>query len=320
MKKITSTLFYFLLLLPFHGFAQNDPNYTLFMYNKLLYNPAYTGSRDVTSANATFRNQWTGIKGAPVAYNITVDGTVGSYMKPFRKVAVGISMSKEKTGVEDNTNVVAYYAYRLKLEKAVLAFGLQGGAKLYSANYSQLNPFQQSDPNLRHDIKNAMLPNFGPGVYINGDDFYGGVSIPNLLENYYDKNEKKVNNVAARQIRGYYFSGGYMTPLNENIKGMVQFLGRYVGDAAYNLPVSCDFNLSAIAYDRIMLGLTYRTDKSFEGIVHLQATQKINIGYAYDYMTSPLNGFAGGTHEVVLGYDFIRDQSKYSTPRFIRAF
>ena len=312
---------YLTLLLLSYGStcAQNDPHYTMFMYNKLLYNPGYAGSRDNLSVNAAYRNQWTGINGAPETYNISIDAPIGSYMKPFRKVALGLSINKEKTGVESNTTMNAYYAYRIKLEKSVLSFGLEAGAKLYSANYSALNPYSASDPNLNHDIKNALLPNFGPGVYISGSDFYGGVSIPNILENYYDKEEKKLGNTKARQVRGYYFSGGYIYAVNETIKVMPQLMARYIGTGNYKLPVNCDINLSVLAYNRFLLGATYRTDKSLEAIVHVQATKNINVGYAYDYVMSALSGYTGGTHELVIGYDFIHDQSKYSTPRFIKA-
>ena len=86
------------------AFAQSDQHYTMFMYNKLLYNPAYAGSRDVLSANGVYRDQWTGINGAPKTMNIAVDAPVGNYMSSFRKVAVGISINNEKLGVENNTS------------------------------------------------------------------------------------------------------------------------------------------------------------------------------------------------------------------------
>ncbi|MFI5195854.1 MAG: type IX secretion system membrane protein PorP/SprF [Chitinophagales bacterium] len=302
------------------AYAQSDQHYTMFMYNKLLYNPGYAGSRDVMSANAVYRDQWTGINGAPKTMNISLDGPLGNYMQSFRKVAIGVSINNEKLGVENNTSLKAYYAYRIKLSSSVVSFGLEAGADMYSANYSQTNPFQQNDPNLTNDVKNVMLPNFGAGVYWSGDNFYAGLSVPNFLQNYYDKKEVDSNTIKARQIRTYYICGGYVFPLNETFKLEPQVLVRYAGNATYKLPVSSDFNLSLIAYDRLMLGFTYRTDKSMEVIVHVQATKKVNIGYSYDYLMSALNGYSKGTHEIVLGYDFIKENSKYTTPRFIRAF
>ena len=310
----------FIYLLPVYAIAQSDQHYTMFMYNKLMYNPAYAGSRDLTSLNAIYRDQWTGIDGAPKTINISVDAPVGSYMKPFRKVALGLSMTNEKTGVENNTGIRAYYAYRIKFDKSVLSFGLSGGINLYSAAYSDLNLSHQNDPNFTYNVKNEMLPNFGSGVYWSGDNFYCGASVPNLLQNDFDKHEVKVSNSIAQQIRGYYLGGGYVFKANETIKLEPQVLMRYAVNEDHQLPFSCDFNISAIAYERLMIGITYRTDKSVEGIVHVQATKKINIGYAYDYVMSGLNGYSGGTHELVIGYDLVKDNSKFLTPRFIKKF
>jgi type IX secretion system PorP/SprF family membrane protein len=313
-------LFLLPFLLPLYAMAQSDQHYTMFMYNKLLYNPAYAGSRDVTSVNAVYRDQWDKIDGAPKTINISADGPVGSYMKPFRKVAVAVSMTNEKTGVESNTVLKAYYAYRLQLKQSVLSFGLSAGANLYSAAYSSLNLYQQNDPNFASNIKNAMLPNFGAGAYWFGDNYYAGFSIPNILEDYYDKHEVKLNNKIARQIRGYYLSGGYVYQVNETLSLEPQLLARYAVNSDYKLPFNCDINISAIVYNRFMAGFTYRTDKSLEFIVHVQATKKLNIGYAYDYMMSGMNGYNGGSHELVVGYDFVKDNAKYASPRFTKKF
>jgi type IX secretion system PorP/SprF family membrane protein len=222
---------------------------------------------------------------------------------------------------------MAYYAYRIKLSRSVVSWGLRGGAKLYSADYDQLNLSQQNDPGFAHNVSNAFLPNFGAGAFWCGkdvnqeDNFYLGLSVPNLLQNYYDQKGIKINNVAAREIRGYYLSGGLVLPLlAQTIKVEPQFILRYAGNSTYHLPVSCDLNLSAIYNNWVMLGGTYRTDKSLEFVVHLQVARELNIGYAYDYLLSPLSGYAGGSHELVLGYDIVRKNSKYINPRFTRSF
>lgn len=314
MKRM---LIAFLLALPFNSFAQSDQHYTMFMYNKLLYNPGYAGSRDVISCNAVYRDQWDKINGAPKTINVSIDAPVGTYMKPFRKVAVGFSLNNEKLGVENNTNLRAYYAYRIQLKKTVLSFGLAAGGALYSAKYSDLSLHNTNDPNFNNNISNSFLPNVGAGVYWSGDKFYAGLAVPNMLQNYYDRKELVLT---AKQIRGYYLGGGYLFKINDNIVLQPQVLMRYATNAKYKLPFNCDINVSAITYDRILIGVTYRTDKSIEAIVHVQATRKINIGYAYDYMMSGLQGYNGGTHEIVLGYDMIRDNAKFYTPRFIKKF
>jgi type IX secretion system PorP/SprF family membrane protein len=313
-------LAYFMILIPVVAAAQSDQHYTMFMYNKLLYNPAYAGSRDVFSLNGVYRDQWDKINGAPKTMNLSVDAPVGTYMKPFRQVALGMSVSNEKLGVESNTVLKAYYAYRIQFNKTVLSLGLAGGVNLYSANYNKLNLYQQNDPNFSYNIRNAALPNFGAGAYWSADDFYCGFSVPNILEDYYDKHEVKINNKIARQIRAYYLSGGYVYTVNETVRLLPQVLMRYAINTDYRLPFSCDFNLTGVYMERFMCGFTYRTDKSIECIVHIQATKKLNVGYAFDYMVSGLNGYNGGTHELVIGYDIMHDVSKFLTPRFIKKF
>lgn len=315
MKKLVK-LMTGLLALPLAGICQSDQHYTMFMYNKLYYNPGYTGSRDVTSFNAQYRNQWSGIPGAPKTLNISVDAPVGSYMRPFRKVALGMSVTNEKVGIENNTNLRAYYAYRIRFSKSVLSLGLTGGGSLYTALYSNLNAYQQNDQNLTTDVRNAFLPNFGAGAYWSSDKAYVGLSIPSMLQNKYDKNGTQI----AKQIRGYYLSAGYVYQLNETIKLRPQILARYAMNGQSKLPLNFDINASAIAYDRIMAGITYRTDKSLAGVVHIQATQHLNIGYSYDFLMSDIAPYARGAHEIVVGYDISKERLKFTTPRFSKAF
>ena len=300
------------------AFAQSDLHYTMFLYNKLMYNPGYTGSRDVASFNACYRNQWSGIDGAPKTFNLTFDAPVGLYMRPFRPVAVGGSIASEQIGVERNTNVMGYYAYRIRQGNTVISMGLRGGFKMYSADYNRLVTTSQNDVSFTRDVRNAFLPNAGAGVYVYGQNFYAGLSVPNLFQNYYDKSQSVAS--IAKEIRGYYGSAGYVHTLNEEVKIQPQILMRHAANSRYRLPFNADFNVSGIFYDRLLTGITYRTDKSFEIIAHVQVTQFINIGYAYDYLVSGLSAYDRGTHEFVIGYDLVRDRSRYVTPRFIRAF
>jgi len=319
MKRIYTIIF--AVALPLSAWSQDHPHYTMFMYNKLLYNPGYAGSRDVTSVNALYRSQWVGIDGAPRNMNIAIDGPVGSYMKPFRPVALGLSINNEKIGVTEHTDIMTYYAYRIPVQNSVLSFGLQAGFSLYSARFGNLNAFQPADRVLGDDVRNSFLPNVGAGVYWSGDRHYLGFSAPGLLQNYYDKDQRTFSGGEhARQVRAYFMSGGYSIPVSENISLLPQFMARYAGNGDYRLPMNADFNLTCIVYSRLMLGVTYRTDKSINGIVHIQATKMINIGYAYDYTASGLNSYTRGTHEVMVGIDFVRDLNRYVNPRFIRNF
>jgi type IX secretion system PorP/SprF family membrane protein len=317
MKKNHFLLVLASLVFSMHSMAQSDQHYTMFMYNKLQYNPGYTGSREVTSMNVVYRKQWTDIPGAPRTINLSVDAPLGTYMRPFRKMALGFSIGSEMIGTESYDNLRAYYAYRMQLKKSVVSFGLSAGSTFYSANYFWGTGYPTGDPSFAKSISYAMLPNFGTGVYWSGSNFYCGLSVPNMLQNYYDKDNGRLT---SKQIRTYYLSGGYSFATGDEITIQPQVLARYAMNGKYSLPFNADINLSATAYKRFMMGLTYRTSGSIEGIVHVQISRRINMGYAYDYMMSALNGYSGGTHEIVFGFDFVRDNFKFLTPRFIRKF
>ncbi len=308
-------------LLPLMGKSQHYPHYTMFMFNKLIYNPAYAGSKDITTVNLFGRKQWTSFPGAPTLMNVSLHGPIGNYMKAFRPMAAGISINNEKIGVTKNTNLMSYYAYRVRLGKgSVLSFGLQAGVALYSADYSSLNPYQANDPELANNINNRPLPNFGVGAYYSGKNYYAGFAIPNLVQNTYSRNTANVPNMSGNQIRTYFLSGGYVFTLSNVVKMEPQALVRYAANSNYTLPMNADINLSFFFYERLMTGITYRTDKSLEGLIYLQITSNIYVGYSYDYALSALRMYNKGTHELTLGYDFIRDRNKYINPRFIKLF
>lgn len=296
--------------------AQSDQHYTMFMYNKLMYNPGYTGSREVASYNASLRAQWIGIQGAPTVANISFDAPVGSYMNPSRLHAVGLSLGRQSAAREHYTDMRAYYAYRLQMKGSVLSLGLSAGGSLYSSNVANSMYIPSNDPAFASNIS-IFLPNAGAGVYWSSSKFYCGLSIPGMMQNYYDKD---LGRKTSKQIRAYYLSGGYVFNLSDDFSIQPQFLARYAFNGRYSLPFNADINLSATAYQRLMFGVTYRTSGGIMGIVHVQASRRFNIGYAYDHMVSALSGYAGGTHEIVLGYDIVRDNYKFLTPRFIRKF
>lgn len=315
-------LLLFLALTPFAGFAQDHPHFTMFMFNKLVYNPGYTGSRNVLSINAMWRNQWDGIDGAPKNIGLTLDAPVGKSTEEYHRLALGLVLNKENTGPVDNSYISANAAYRIPMREAgVLSIGLQAGVSLYSAKYSDLDPLDKDDNMLQKDVKNAILPNAGLGVYWSNKRAYAGLSIPTLIENYYDKNQANYpSGKKARQLRSYYLSGGYSFRINDELTLLPQVIARYAADGNYKMPFNADINLTGIIYKRFMVGVTYRTDQSLEAMVHVQVLKRINLGYAYDYVITDLNKYAKGTHEIVLGFDLIKDRKDYDDPRFIRNY
>lgn len=315
------------VLLPLRASAQSDGHYTMFMFNKLYYNPGYAGVKELTTINATYRDQWAEMPGAPKNFNFSIDAPVGKHTRLFRPVAVGLSLNNEQIGVEKITTAMGNYAYRIAMKNGVLSAGLRGGVKLYGASYDKLDLAHKNDPNFQGNITNLVLPNFGAGVFWSAKDeehrdrYYAGLSIPMLLQNHYGENTQN-NSVLAKEIRTGYLSGGYIfhTGATSPFTFTPQTIIRFLGNFNYRLPISCDLNITASYQDRLMLGITYRTDRSVEFIAHLQIMRELNIGYAYDYSFSPLSPYLGQTHELTVGFDIIKIKAKYPNPRFIRSF
>lgn len=316
-----------LSILAFRAVAQVDGHYTMFMYNKLYYNPGYAGVKGLASINATYRDQWSELPGAPKNINLAIDAPVGKHTRLFRPVAVGLILNNEQLGVEKSTTIMGNYAYRFAIGNGTLSAGLRGGARLYSANYDQLDIAHKNDPNFQGNVSNMVLPNFGAGAFWSvrdneqRDKYFIGLSVPMMLQNNYGKNAQN-NTVLAKEIRAGYLSGGYIlqTGTSSPFTFTPQAIIRFLGNFNYHLPVNCDFNITATYLNRAMLGITYRTDRSVEFIAHLQVLHQLNIGYAYDYSISPLSPYLGQTHELAVGFDIVRTTSKYLNPRFIRSF
>ena len=161
--------------------AQQDPMYTHYMYNTLAVNPAYAGSRGALTLTGLARKQWVGFDGAPTSITGTAHTPIFG-----EKIGLGISFVNDKIGPIKNNQIYIDLAYHLKLNtKSKLAFGVKGGANMWSANLSQLKTGNnlQDASSYNYNISNNITPNLGAGVYYYRDRFYLGVSVPKMLQN-----------------------------------------------------------------------------------------------------------------------------------------
>ncbi|MEI6817426.1 MAG: type IX secretion system membrane protein PorP/SprF [Bacteroidota bacterium] len=290
--------------------AQQLPMYTHYMYNTLVVNPGYAGSRDALTVTGLYRNQWAGFEGAPKTETLTLHSPVGDNM------GLGLSVNNDKIGPVNNTSVFVDFAYKLKLtELAKLAFGLSGGVNMFQANLSSLKIDQQNDAAFQNDVNNHVTPNFGFGAYYSRERFYAGVSIPNLIEsNLSGVNVGNGTNLTGVEQRHYFFIAGSMIPLANNFDFKPTTLIK-VTQAA---PVEADFTASFIINKRLLLGAMFRTGDAFGALVGLDITEQLHIGYSYDFSFGLKTGtYNNGSHEIILRYDFlVRDNKQIHSPRY----
>lgn len=287
--------------------AQQDPMYTQYMFNTLAINPAYAGSRNVVSATALFRNQWTGIEGAPKTGTFTIDAPILE-----NKIGIGFQLITDKLGVTQTNGGVVSAAYRIRMEKGTLSFGIQGNVSQYKVNLTDVPLSSQPsyDPAFASNI-NKTLFNFGTGVYYNSDRFYIGLSAQDLMPNSLSSNNSEVK-LSGKQSLHLFLASGYVFPLSEDFDLKPSFLIKGVKGA----PIEADINGTLWIKGVFGIGAQYRTSADIAGLIEVQASPQIRIGYSYDRSTTRLQNFNTGSHEIMLRYEFGFERGKILSPRF----
>lgn len=287
------------------GFAQQDAQFSQYMYNTITINPAYAGSRGVISIFGLYRTQWVGLDGAPETSSFSVNTPINT------NVGLGVSLINDKIGPTNENNLSADFSYSISTSgTAKLSFGIKGSANLFSLDPSKLKPEDQGDPQFQ-DFKNKFLPNVGAGIYWHTNKAYLGLSIPNFIQtNRYDDND---NAIYKDQIN-YYFIAGYVFNLDHY--EMVKFKPALLTKMVDGSPLQIDFSANFMFNEKFVIGAAYRWSASVSALAGFQITDGIYIGYAYDKETTRLANYNSGSHEIFLRFEFLKKYSAITSPRF----
>lgn len=292
--------------------AQQDPMYTHYMYNTLVVNPAYAGSRDALTVTALHRSQWVDFEGAPKTQTLTMHS-------PLRNehIGLGLTLLNDKIGPTRNTSLFIDYAYIMRLTtKSKLALGLSAGMKIFQADLNQLLLDEMDDPLFTNNVENYITPNFGFGVYYSRERFYAGLSVPNLLENSYSSEDNASGStLIGHEKRHYFFIAGAVFKLTDNLDLKPTTLVKVTEGA----PIQVDLTASFIILQKFLLGAMFRSGDAFGALVGLDLTEQLHLGYSYDWSYGLKTGkYNQGSHEILLRYDFIFSSSKKQihSPRY----
>ena len=287
----------------FVSYAQQDAQFTQYMYNTININPAYAGSRGALSIFALHRTQWVGLDGAPVTNTASVNTPLNE-----SNLGLGVSIINDKIGPTTENTISADLSYTVPTSETFkLSFGIKATANFFNLDVTRLNPVDD-DPSL-YDFNNKFTPNIGAGVYLHSDKAYVGFSIPNFIEsNRYDDNEVAI----FKEKINYYLIAGYVFDVNESIKFKPALLTKVVGGAPLQVDVSGNFMFN----DKFVVGIAYRWSAAISAMVGFQVTDGMYIGYGYDYETTNLNNYSSGSHEIFLRYEIFKNNDKIITPRF----
>lgn len=281
--------------------------YTQYMNNILSVNPAYAGSGDVLNAMVLTRNQWVGLDGAPVTQSFVIHSPISKY-----NMGVGFSLLKDKIGVISQTGAYLDYSYTLHVgENNYLALGLKGGVNFYEAGLTDLSTVDPDDPIFANDVTRNFLPNVGLGMFYHTDRFFAGLSVPKMIRNKINKHSSSSEYISKEELH-LFFMAGYVFDVNRIIKFKPYILTKYVKSS----PVSLDLTAQFLFYDRLWVGAMYRVGDALGGLMQIQITNQLKVGYSYDITASGLNSFNKGTHEILVSYDFNFGQGRIRSPRY----
>lgn len=287
------------------------------LFNKLNMNPGYAGASGGFSGIAMYRNQWNGIMGSPTQYMISMSSPLGG-----SNHNIGGVFNLDKIGNINKYNIYGNYAYAFKLDdKKSLRIGLRGGVDYLSVDNTQLDGYNNNDPNFIQSISNTVKPVFGAGMYYESERLALTASVPNMLVNSVDifkEQQKVIRNLEA------FVGAEYLIPLNESLK-LKPATFVHISDGA---PVNVDLNAYMIFKDFLWLGGGYRTSKTFvvggQFVLNKNLIKTLNhnirIGYAYDFSNNAYNMVTNGSHELFVGFDLFKTPEglRYNTvsPRY----
>lgn len=301
MKQLPNYLVVFLVLVVGGLSAQQDAQYTQFMYNKLGFNPAFAGSVESTEVQAVFRQQWLGLNDAPSSQIATLNTPLTS-----NGTGVGARLSRVTVGLEQQYNVEGSYAYRFPIGRGSrLGLGVSASARYFNIEYQNANPIQGGgvDIAIPGATESKILPNFGAGIYVDGPNYYLGISVPRLLQNDIDLGSEET--IISREARHFYFMGGVKVRVNDKLSLEPQMLAKYVSGA----PFDADFNLTAYLGSSLFTGLSYRLGGNGAGesasvLFGTYVSDHISMCLAYDLGLSDLNTAQSGSVEMAVTYSF----------------
>ena len=307
MKKIWFLLL-FLFVCRTTVYSQQGRLMSHYMFNGLLLNPAYAGSKEFVSTTMLYRKQWAGIEGAPVTYNGSVHGLLKK-----KKLGLGALIQQDKIGVTKQTDFYGMLAYHLPVGLGKLSIGLQAGLSNFSSEVVNLTYWDPGDKVFAYNTFSNLLPNAGLGAYYYRDLFYAGVSAPYLIS--YDPNESSSFETSVpvhRMTRRYYVTAGGIIETEKELKFKPSMLIRYESGA----PLQYDVNLNMLINDIFWIGASYRSDESIIALFEYQISRKLRVGYSYDYTLGELGNYSSGSHELMIGYDFGFPVTKMKSPRY----
>jgi type IX secretion system PorP/SprF family membrane protein len=297
----TIALFMVISVATFVGRAQQDPQYSMHYLNGMAIHPGYAGSLGGVSANVLYRNQWTGMAGAPKTFS------ANAQMRYFKdQLGTGLSFFNDQIGVFSRNAVNVAQAYHVRLDQLTVSFGLQASFQQFSGNLTATKPVEAGDQAFAANVSKSIL-NFGSGVYAYSDKFWFGFSIPYFLKSKWSNGVESVDPYLTNHM---FISGGGVLRA-----GAFQFKPSMLLKKSYQSPYSIEAGCTVYAFSKFGLGANYRFGDALQFIGEFQIDDNLRLAYGFERTVSNLQAFNNGTHEIMLRYLFNNGGKAVTSPR-----
>lgn len=285
------------------GQAQQKVQFTQYMFNQLVINPAYAGADEALSLTFIQRNQWGSVENAPSTQTFSAHTLVKK-----QKFGVGLSVVNDRIGAHKNLSALTNFAYHIQTGlNSYLSMGVQAGMHNTRSNYAALTG-ATNDPKLSDLNIAETFFDFGAGIYFRSPKFHAGLSAPELIPKRVAFNDT----VSVKLSRtNFFLFSKYTFTVSENMDLQPAILLKHLP----GLPFSFDANLNMIYRKVLSIGLSYRKDESVDFLIKAQITPQLQFGYAYDHTISDVARLSNGSHEIMVHYLFRYIQTKVSSPR-----
>ncbi len=318
MKNSYLAIVVLILLGTVSGNAQQDPQYTQYMYNTQVVNPAYAGSRGTLDIGLLGRTQWVNFDGAPQSGTFSINSPFGA----LENMGLGLSIVHDQIGPAVESNINIDYAYTINTsESSFLSFGLKAGLDILDVDFNKLNIADQGDV-FQNNVDNKVQPQIGAGLYYNTEKFYAGLSVPNFLntkhfdesqiDNLLDNPTGFAGETTAAERLHYFLIAGYVFDINENLKFKPASLVKVVSGSPLEWDVSANFLIN----QKFVIGASYRWSAALSAIAGFQVNESLFLGVGYDYQTTDIETYSDGSYEVFLRFEIFKKPERVLTPRF----
>jgi len=325
------------LLASFTASAQQKPQYTQYIFNQYLLNPALSGIENYIDFKGGYRKQWSGISDAPQTSFVSAHWALGdnqlwsnaltsfpeqtgnpmdrnymqNYMSSPSHHGMGVTAVLDKTGPIKRLDANVTYAYHLQLSNNFnLSAGVAAGISSISLDVNALTFDTPYDPALNRALINQVKPDLSIGLWLYGARMFAGVSVQQILPQKLSFTGENSYNL-GKEVPHYFATAGYKFFVDDEISAIPSVMVKYVSPA----PVSVDLNMKLAFKDKVWLGGSYRKDDSFSAMAGFNIGKMVNLTYSYDFSTSVLNQVSNGSHEIVLG---LMLNNIYKVPSYIK--